>query len=94
MSDSTPTQKNVIEPPYYSNWADLFFPSIANKLLPFVSRFKWITPNIVTLVFFIYAVVCDFVSAFISLGDQAADLLLYVSDNRVQTTARRRLRTG
>ncbi|VAW90752.1 hypothetical protein MNBD_GAMMA21-1830 [hydrothermal vent metagenome] len=62
MSDSTPTQKNVIEPPYYSNWADLFFPLIANRLLPFVSRYNWITPNIVTLFsFFLYVVGCLFI---------------------------------
>lgn len=62
MSDSTPTQKNVIEPPYFSNWADLFFPLIANRLLPFVSRYNWITPNIVTLFsFFLYVVGCLFI---------------------------------
>ena len=62
MSDSTPTQKNVIEPPYFSNWADLFFPPIANRLLPFVLRFKWITPNIVTLFsFFLYVLGCLFI---------------------------------
>ncbi|MEO2054272.1 MAG: CDP-alcohol phosphatidyltransferase family protein [Nitrospira sp.] len=56
------TQKNVIEPPYFSNWADLFFPKIANLILPFVSRFSWITPNFVTLFsFFLYALGCIFI---------------------------------
>ena len=62
MSDTKPAQKNVIEPPYFSNWADLFFPPIANKILPFVSEFKWITPNIVTLFsFFLYVLGCLFI---------------------------------
>ncbi|VAW95908.1 hypothetical protein MNBD_GAMMA22-1900 [hydrothermal vent metagenome] len=62
MSDTNVTQKNVIEPPYYSNWADLFFPLIANKILPFVSRIAWITPNIVTLFsFFLYVLGCLFI---------------------------------
>lgn len=62
MSDTKPTQKNVIEPPYFSNWADLFFPPIANMLLPFVLKFKWITPNVVTLFsFFLYVLGCLFI---------------------------------
>lgn len=62
MSDTNPTPKNVIEPPYFSNWADLFFPSIANRILPFVSGIKWITPNIVTLFsFFLYVLGCLFI---------------------------------
>jgi len=62
MSDTKPTQKNVIEPPYFSNWADLFFPPIANRILPIVSGFKWITPNIVTLFsFFLYVLGCLFI---------------------------------
>lgn len=62
MRDTKPTQKNVIEPPYFSNWADLFFPPIANKILPFVSGFNWITPNFVTLFsFFLYVLGCLFI---------------------------------
>lgn len=44
---------NVMEPPYFSNWADLFMPKIANRLLPIISQVDWITPNIVTLTSFI-----------------------------------------
>jgi len=62
VSDTKPTKKNVIEPPYFSNWADLFFPPIANRILPFVSGIKWITPNIVTLFsFFLYVLGCLFI---------------------------------
>ncbi len=62
MSEATSTKKNVIEPPYFSNWADLLFPKIANLILPLVSRFKWITPNIVTLFsFFLYVLGCLFI---------------------------------
>lgn len=62
MSDTKPTQNNVIEPPYFSNWADLFFPPIANKILPYVLEINWITPNIVTLFsFFLYVLGCVFI---------------------------------
>ncbi|MBN4080028.1 CDP-alcohol phosphatidyltransferase family protein [Beggiatoa alba] len=62
MSDTKPAHKNVIEPPYFSNWADLFFPPIANRILPFVSRIKWVTPNFVTLFsFFLYVLGCFFI---------------------------------
>jgi hypothetical protein len=62
MNDTKPTTKDVIEPPYFSNWADLFFPPIANKILPFVSRFNWITPNLVTLFSFsLYVLGCLFI---------------------------------
>lgn len=62
MSDKKPMQKNIIEPPYFSNWADLFMPKIANTILPFVSRFDWITPNKVTLFsFFLYVLGCLFI---------------------------------
>ena len=62
MSDTKLIQKKIIEPPYFSNWADLFMPKIANMILPLVSRFKWITPNIVTLFsFFLYVLGCLFI---------------------------------
>jgi len=62
MSNTKLTQKKIIEPPYFSNWADLFMPKIANMILPLVSKFKWITPNMVTLVsFFLYASGCLFI---------------------------------
>lgn len=45
----------IIEPPFFSNWADQVFPKLANKLIPFVSQKKWITPNHVTFAsFFLY----------------------------------------
>lgn len=62
MSDVNPTQKKIVEPPYFSNWADLFFPPVANFILPFVSKFKFITPNLVTLFsFFLYVLGCLFI---------------------------------
>lgn len=54
-------QKNIIQPPHFSNWADQFMPKIANKLLPFVLPFDWITPNGITLTSFaLYALGCIF----------------------------------
>jgi phosphatidylglycerophosphate synthase len=62
MSETKATAKIIIEPPYFSNWADLFMPKIANMILPFVSRFEWITPNRVTLFsFFLYVLGCLFI---------------------------------
>lgn len=62
MNDKKATEKAIIEPPYFSNWADLFFPKIANIILPFVSKFNWITPNVVTLFsFFLYVLGCLFI---------------------------------
>lgn len=59
MSDTKPTQATIIEPCYYSNWADLFMPRLANLILPFVSRIEWITPNMVTLFsFLLYILGC------------------------------------
>lgn len=45
--------KSVIEPNYFSNWGDLWYPKIANKLLVTAARIYWLTPNIVTIVSFI-----------------------------------------
>lgn len=57
-NNSTPTQK-IIEPSYFSNWADLFFPKIANKTIPFLAKIPGITPNIVTIVsFLLYTAGC------------------------------------
>ena len=62
MSDKKVTHANVIEPPYFSNWADLFFPKVANRILPLVAGIDWITPNIVTLFsFFLYVLGCLFI---------------------------------
>lgn len=46
-------ESKIIEPPYFSNWADIFFPKIANKLLPFVASVSFITPNMVTITSFL-----------------------------------------
>lgn len=43
----------IIEPPFFSNWADLFFPKIANKFIPVALQIHWLTPNHVTLLSFI-----------------------------------------
>lgn len=43
----------VIEPPYFSNWGDLFLPKIGNKILPFIARIPGVTPNIVTITSFL-----------------------------------------
>lgn len=47
--------KNIVEPPFFSNWADLFFPKIANRLLPIAARIPGLSPNTITLTsFFLY----------------------------------------
>lgn len=43
----------VIEPPYFSNWGDIFFPKLANKLLPYAASIKFLTPNMVTVISFL-----------------------------------------
>src|SRR3990167_10165722 len=43
----------IVEPTYFSNWADQFFPNIANKLLPLATRIPGLTPNLVTLLSFL-----------------------------------------
>lgn len=49
MAKITP---RIIEPPYFSNWADQIFPKIANKLLPFCLIIPGLTPNHLTLLSF------------------------------------------
>ncbi len=57
-TNSEPIQK-VIEPSFFSNWADLFFPKIANKTIPFLVKIPGITPNIVTITsFLLYTAGC------------------------------------
>ncbi len=52
-----PTPTAVIEPNYFSNWGDLWYPRLANKLLKTVSRLPVLTPNMVTISsFLLYAV--------------------------------------
>ncbi|MEX2014536.1 MAG: CDP-alcohol phosphatidyltransferase family protein [Candidatus Saccharimonadales bacterium] len=41
--------KSVIEPNYFSNWGDLWYPKFANKLLKPASKIKALTPNMVTI---------------------------------------------
>lgn len=43
----------VIEPPYFSNWADIFFPKIANRLVSFAAAIPFLTPNIITVISFL-----------------------------------------
>lgn len=52
-------QQMIVEPPFFSNWADLFMPKIANFILPFIARTHWITPNFITLFSFsLYVLGC------------------------------------
>jgi len=52
-------QTRIVEPPYFSNWADQFFPKIANKILPYILPYNWITPNLITIIsFIIYTFAC------------------------------------
>ncbi len=44
---------SVIEPNYFSNWGDLWYPLWANRLLGPVSRLHWLTPNAVTISSFV-----------------------------------------
>lgn len=44
---------HIIEPPYFSNWADQFMPKIANTLVPFAAQIPWLTPNHLTLLSFV-----------------------------------------
>jgi len=47
--NETKAQPGVIEPPFFSNWADLFMPKIAHALLPFAMKIGFLTPNFITL---------------------------------------------
>lgn len=48
-SNQVKPQIFIVEPNYFSNWVDQFMPPIANKLLPLVLPYKFITPNLLTL---------------------------------------------
>ena len=62
MSDALKANKKLeldkdmtLEPFYYSGAADFYMPQIANKILPYIAKVNWITPNFVTLFsFFLY----------------------------------------
>ena len=47
-SRSYPARADVVEPNYFSNWGDLWYPRLANLLLVPASRIRWLTPNVVT----------------------------------------------
>lgn len=50
-----PTPASVVEPNYFSNWGDLWYPKLANKLLKTASKIPHLTPNVVTVSsFFLY----------------------------------------
>jgi len=52
-SHKYPTPASVIEPNYFSNWGDLWYPKLANKLLKTASSITPLTPNMVTVGSFI-----------------------------------------
>ena len=59
MSTESKAPPNIIEPPFFSNWADLFMPKIANAILPVALKIKWLTPNVITAVSFtLYVIGC------------------------------------
>lgn len=48
-SNKYPTPASVVEPNYFSNWGDLWYPKLANMLLKPASKLRTLTPNIVTI---------------------------------------------
>lgn len=48
-SHKYPEPASVIEPNYFSNWGDLWYPKLANKLLKPVSNIAFLTPNVITI---------------------------------------------
>jgi phosphatidylglycerophosphate synthase len=48
----TDISKNVVKNTYYSNWGDLFGYPLAFRLLPVVTKIKFLTPNVITLLAF------------------------------------------
>lgn len=45
---------HVIEPTYFSNWGDIWYPKLANVFfLPFAKRISWLTPNMVSMLSFL-----------------------------------------
>jgi phosphatidylglycerophosphate synthase len=64
MTEKPQSHRDVIEPNYFSNWGDLWYPRIANLLLLPVSKVRWITPNAVTVASLgCYTVACVGVAA-------------------------------
>ena len=52
-SHKYPDPAAVVEPNYFSNWGDLWYPRLANKLLGPASRIRFLTPNRVTITSFL-----------------------------------------
>ena len=52
-SHEYPPLNSVIEPNYFSNWGDLWYPRLANKLLRNASKITALTPNHVTVASFV-----------------------------------------
>ena len=48
-----PDPASVVEPNYFSNWGDLWYPKLANRLLNPASRIERLTPNMVTITSFV-----------------------------------------
>ena len=51
--------RKSLEEPYFNNWGDLFLPKIATRIIPFIAKWNWITPNFITLFsFLLYVAGC------------------------------------
>ena len=48
---------SVIEPNFFSNWGDLWYPRLANRLLTPASKMSTLTPNRVTIASFVLYIV-------------------------------------
>ena len=48
-----PSRASVIEPNFFSNWGDLWYPRLANTLLIPASKIASLTPNHVTALSFV-----------------------------------------
>lgn len=53
-------KKEIVKPVYFANWSDLWGFPLAYKLLPFITRFDFITPNMVTFTAFILYTIGSF----------------------------------
>jgi phosphatidylglycerophosphate synthase len=59
ISRKPPDPASVVEPNYFSNWGDLWYPKLANKLLEPASRVRFLTPNLVTIASFLLYVLAS-----------------------------------
>lgn len=56
QNSSESTKIRVVKSKYYSNWGDLFGYPLAYKLMFFIARIDFLTPNVVTIIsFLLYA---------------------------------------